>query len=473
MIICFIKKMKNERLIKTSPDPVDIAGTKIILNQMKNCICKIKINAVNGTGFFCKIPYKRGSMNVLMTNYHVLDYNYFKENDEINLFMNDNKEVKVIKLGTDRKTFFDEDYDIAIIEIKEDDGIEKFLDLDENLFRDETKAFFKDISIYILHYPYGKKASVSYGLSNGLVNYEIEHTCCTEHGSSGSPILNLSNNKVIGIHKQGSKKINFNIGTFLKFPLNDFLKPKRSNSPLNIFNANINKINNIINNNINNFDIKRITMFNLFNDMKKLIKPGPKINVIFQTDHGNILNLIISHGVTIGQTLKYYLRRMNREYIGSIDKIFCLYNGIRLKLEDNTPVEIFFQNHINPKINVSYSSNYDIFINNWTEEEENQIKNKLDEILSDVYAKEKQFKLENAQKDNEEKEITVKFNKRGTITKIRISNYYMVAELIDEYYRRTKTNDGIFKFNGAILTPIDTKTLSEVGLKDNSEIKVS
>ena len=414
--------------------------------------------------FFCKIPYKKGTMKVIMTNYHVLNGNHYKKNNEINFFLNDDKEVKVIKLGIDRKIYFNKDYDIAIIEIIEDDGIDKYLELDENIFKEEAKAYFEDISIYILHYPYGNKASVSYGLSKDLNDFEIGHTCCTEHGSSGSPILNLANNKVIGIHKQGSKNINFNIGTFLKFPLKDFMKTKRSNSAMNIFNEN--------NNNINNFDIKHLTMKNLFNDMKKVIKPGPKINVIFQTDHGHLLNLIISFGITIEQTLKYYLRRINREYIGSIDKIFFLYDGSRLKLEDKTPVETFFKNHINPKINVSYSSNYDIFINNWTKEEENQIKNKLDEILSKVSAQEQRFKLKNTQKINEEKEITIKFDKRGLITKIRLSNYYMVAELIDEYYRRTKTKDSIFKFNGIILTPIDTRTLCKAGLVDNSEIKV-
>jgi len=95
----------------------------------------------------------------------------------------------------------------------------------------------------------------------------------------------------------------------------------------------------------------------------------------------------------------------------------------------------------------------------------------LDEILSEVSAQEQRFKLKNAKKINEEREITIKFNKRGLITKIRLSNYYMVAELIDEYYRRTKTKDSIFKFNGIILKPIDTRTLCEVGLVDNSEIK--
>ena len=57
-----------------------------------------------------------------------------------------------------------------------------------------------------------------------------------------------------------------------------------------------------------------------------------------------------------------------------------------LNLEDKTSVEIFFKINMNPRINVSYSSNNNIFMNNWTEEEKNQIKFKLDEILSEVSA---------------------------------------------------------------------------------------
>ena len=450
-------------IIYNSPHPIDISRTKIIINQMRNCICKIKINGVNSTGFFCKIPLKKGAMKVIMTNYHVLDYNYFQENNEIKLFMNDNKVVKVIKLGTDRKIYLNKDYDITIIEIKEADHITNFLDLDENIFKDETEAYFKNIYIYILHYPYGDKASVSYGLSNDLPDFDIELTCWTVYGSSGSPILNLANNKVIGIHKQNSKNINFNIGTFLKFPLKDFFKQKRANPILNILNVDN------TNNNINNFNIKRLEMFDLFNDMRKVIKPGPKMNIIFQIDQGNMLNLVISYGVTIEQTLKYYLRRMAREY-DSINKINFLHNGKALNLEDKTPVEIFFKGNTNPKINVT--SNNNISINSWTEEEKNQIKFKLDEIFSEVRAQEQKFELESAQKINEEKEITIIFNKGGLITKIRLSNYIKVSELIDEYYRITETNDDVFKFNGIILTPIDTRTLYKVGLEDNSEIEV-
>ena len=76
--------MEKEKKIRNMPEPVSISGTETILNQMKNCICKIKINQTYGTGFFCKIPYENETMNVLMTNYHVLDENYYNENNIFN-----------------------------------------------------------------------------------------------------------------------------------------------------------------------------------------------------------------------------------------------------------------------------------------------------------------------------------------------------------------------------------------------------
>ena len=44
--------MKKEKKLNNSVEPVSILGTKTILNQMMNCICKLKINGANGTGFF-------------------------------------------------------------------------------------------------------------------------------------------------------------------------------------------------------------------------------------------------------------------------------------------------------------------------------------------------------------------------------------------------------------------------------------
>ena len=73
--------------------------------------------------------------------------------------------------------------------------------------------------------------SVSFGILKDLDNLSFKHCCNTNFGSSGSPILNLSNNKVIGIHK-GAITIyndNYNIGRFLNNPINDFIKKINNN----------------------------------------------------------------------------------------------------------------------------------------------------------------------------------------------------------------------------------------------------
>ena len=245
--------MKKEKKIRNSPEPVNIAGTKAILEQMINCICKIKIREASGTGFFCKIPLgKNESLNVLMTNYHILDEKYYEDNKEIHLLLNDEKEAFVIEQLTERKTYFNKGYDITIIELKEEDGIKNFLELDDNLFKEKEKVFYEDKSIYVLQYPYGRNACVSYGLLINIEKNDIKHTCSTENGSSGSPILNLENNKVIAIHKgAGLSDFNFNKGTFLKYPLNNFMEEqnndinasKNSIASINDFSANKNREN--------------------------------------------------------------------------------------------------------------------------------------------------------------------------------------------------------------------------------------
>ena len=95
--------MNEEINIKYSPGPVNILGTKKILNQMMNCICKIKIKGKSETGFFCTIPLNENkNINCLMTNYHVLNEIYFKENKEINILINDDNEAKIIDLNIKR-----------------------------------------------------------------------------------------------------------------------------------------------------------------------------------------------------------------------------------------------------------------------------------------------------------------------------------------------------------------------------------
>ena len=70
-------------------------------------------------------------------------------------------------------------------------------------------------------------------------------------------------------------------------------------------------------------------------------------------------------------------------------------------------------------------------------------------------------------------ELKIKFNKNGTNTEIKMNADKMVAELINEYFVKTNTQSGTFSFNGNNLSPSDTNSLAETGLKDGSQINVS
>ena len=70
-------------------------------------------------------------------------------------------------------------------------------------------------------------------------------------------------------------------------------------------------------------------------------------------------------------------------------------------------------------------------------------------------------------------ELTIKFKKGGSVTTIKMDAGSMIAELINEYFEKTHTNSGNFKYNNNNLSPNDTSTLAEAGLKNNAEITVS
>ena len=219
------KEIYNEKY----PKIISLEGTKKILEQMEKGICKIyKKDEEKGTGFFCNIKYENKNISVLMTNYHVIDDKYIKENNKILITINDDKE-KVTILLNNKIIYTNEKYDITIIEIKnEKDKIKYFMKIDEDYLNNDIDVIY-DKSIYILQYPLGEKVGVSYGIINRIDEYNIEHYCNTETGSSGSPIINIINNEIIGIHKEGIKKRKINRGTLLKYPINEFIEKKLKN----------------------------------------------------------------------------------------------------------------------------------------------------------------------------------------------------------------------------------------------------
>ena len=248
--------MKAESMNQGSEDPGNIPSREKILEQMKNCVCKIKIGNISATGFFCKIPII--NMIFFMTNFHVITEEYLNENKEITLSKNDDKEAIVLDLTIEREKYFNKEYDITAVEIKEKDNIKDFLEIDDYILKDKENNYYEEKSIYIFDYLFGKNIDVSFGKLNKIDKYDVTFICSTDNGSLGSPILNIENNKVIGIHKQSSH--NYNKGTLLKYPLNDIIKKYSQNKLNNIIIGEIN---------INKDDInKEIQIINSFENFK-------------------------------------------------------------------------------------------------------------------------------------------------------------------------------------------------------------
>ena len=129
-------EIKNESSLTGYPKVITYECSKKIIKQMEKSICKIKIGEEQGTGFFCKIPFpnKNKMLPVLITNNHVIhvieDKFLYNEYTNIKIDIEEEKEAKIIDLK-DRIKYTSEKFDITIIELKEKDNINNYLDLDD------------------------------------------------------------------------------------------------------------------------------------------------------------------------------------------------------------------------------------------------------------------------------------------------------------------------------------------------------
>ena len=230
----------KEKGISNAPESIPIDVLKTIIEQTEKSICKIICkNEGNGTGYFCSIPFpdKYNLLPVLITNNHVVDKNDIIEGNTIDLTLNNDKIPFKIKIDNSRKVYTNEKYDITFIEIKETDGFDlnTFLDLDDRILKDKSDEIFNKLPVYLIFYPAGKKVEYSTGIIKSISeDNNIEHTCSSKFGASGCPILNLNNNKVIGVHKGASKIKNWNLGTFIKGPINKFYQEEMNNNKTNL-----------------------------------------------------------------------------------------------------------------------------------------------------------------------------------------------------------------------------------------------
>ena len=116
---------QKENILSGYPNVISYECTKKIMEQMSKNICKIKIGEEQGTGFFCKIPFPdiNNMLSVFITNNHIInDERLYDNNLKININIEEENEIREINLNN-RIKYTNEEYDITIIEIKENDNI--------------------------------------------------------------------------------------------------------------------------------------------------------------------------------------------------------------------------------------------------------------------------------------------------------------------------------------------------------------
>ena len=368
----------NESAIADSIKSVSIKKTEIILNQMKNCVCKIHNGQKKGTGFFAKLSFKNQLIKVLITNNHVLGENEILPGNTISISLNNKKSIRNIKIDSERKRYTNKNYDTTIIELNEKDNINNYLTFDKQILErinsekveisvNTNKGFnnlYEKESIYILNY--FEEIRVSYGLLNSINGYQIKHKCSTTEGASGSPILSLESNEVIGIHNKGSNNnFPFNFGILLVEPLIDFyLKNKNTFTPK----SNMNECQKYQNNTNQNIDKIYNDIINYFNNERDIFY---KINVQNQNNYyqgflvdknwvdnwrrysyyDHIKFYFFDKNINNGNLMKQYIlenlinNNLNYNEINNVE-IFILKNSNQLKLPENQDKSFVLLNNI-------------------------------------------------------------------------------------------------------------------------------
>ena len=126
----------------------------INLNGIKPYLCTIQYNYFERIGFFCKLPFpdKSNYLSVIITNYFIIGKDDIINNEEIKIYFNNN--VYITKIDKDNKIYRNEEFDITIIEIKNNVNIFHFFNIDDNIDEYIGNQIFNPNNIALIYYLY-------------------------------------------------------------------------------------------------------------------------------------------------------------------------------------------------------------------------------------------------------------------------------------------------------------------------------
>ena len=114
-----------------------------------------------------------------------------------------------------------------------------------------------------------------------------------------------------------------------------------------------------------------------------------KYNIIFVSTQGVTYNIYYNYGTTIDEVLKAYLNEAETPELidDRTNRIAFLYNATRLRFGDETTIETFFQNSINPRILVNDMQNlikYDKLLLKKSKKENEKLRKKISKLNNKV-----------------------------------------------------------------------------------------
>ena len=245
---------------------LELAGLSTPIWLCKKSLCRIEsinnFDKTYGSGFCCLIPLadKKMKIPVLITSNHIFKLESLKNEAQILISYDDNKENIIMKISNNSKIYTNMEDDITIFELEKNSntfGRMIFMEIDEDIFniKDLLLEKFYKKRAYILQYAkhnYSNKETEksgyitkknleeftkdkNYKIEEGRIivhenqnEYYIKHNIPTSSGASGGPIISYDKFKVIGVHRgrlKSESSSDYNgIGLFLKSGIQEFIK---------------------------------------------------------------------------------------------------------------------------------------------------------------------------------------------------------------------------------------------------------